>query len=146
MLHNFNLCRRKSTRLTAVVGGLTMALAILFASFAKELHQVMIRWKSLSSSTKVETSFFQLWNPFRPRLWHGSRDQCAHGENFLKAASQNLFGCVVHQVSQYFKRKRQNVEILTSMGGGLGLTMFTNLLNELITYSTFSSLSSCLYS
>ena len=36
--------RRKSTRLTAVVGGLTMALAILFASFAKELHQVMIRW------------------------------------------------------------------------------------------------------
>ena len=37
------------------------------------------------------------------------------------------------QVSQYFKRKRQNVEILTSIGGGLGLTMFTNLLNELIT-------------
>ena len=37
------LSRRKSTRLTAVVGGLTMALAILFASFAKELHQVMIR-------------------------------------------------------------------------------------------------------
>ena len=37
------LIRRKSTRLTAVVGGLTMALAILFASFAKELHQVMIR-------------------------------------------------------------------------------------------------------
>ena len=33
-------CRRKSTRLTAVVGGLTMALAILFTSFAKELHQV----------------------------------------------------------------------------------------------------------
>ena len=27
-----------------MVGGLTMALAILFASFAKELHQVMIRW------------------------------------------------------------------------------------------------------
>ena len=37
------LSRRKSTRLTAVVGGLTMALAILFASFAKELHQVVIR-------------------------------------------------------------------------------------------------------
>ena len=56
-LHKFNLCRRKSTRLTAVVGGLTMALAILFASFAKELHQVMIRWANLSSSTKVEASF-----------------------------------------------------------------------------------------
>ena len=37
------ICRRKSTRLTAVVGGLTITLAVLFASFAKELHQVMIR-------------------------------------------------------------------------------------------------------
>ena len=53
---------------------------------------------------------------------------------------------VLHQVSQYFKRKRQNVEILTSMGGGLGLTMFTNLLNELITCASSSSLSSSLYS
>ena len=35
--------RRKSTRLTAVVGGLIMALSILFASFANELHQVVIR-------------------------------------------------------------------------------------------------------
>ena len=120
-----------------------MALAILFASFAKELHQVMIRWKSLSSSTKVETSFFQLWIPFRPRLWHGSRDQCAHGEIFLKPRLPKTL-LVVHQVSQYFKRKRQNVEILTSMGGGLGLTMFTNLLNELITYVASSSLSSSL--
>ena len=39
----------------------------------------------------------------------------------------------VLMVSQYFKRKRQNVEIIASMGAGLGLTMFTNLLNELIT-------------
>ena len=38
----------------------------------------------------------------------------------------------VLMVSQYFKRKRQNVEIIVSMGAGLGLTMFTNLLNELI--------------
>ena len=35
--------RRKSTRLTGVVGGLVMALAILFASFANEVHQVVIR-------------------------------------------------------------------------------------------------------
>jgi len=91
-------CRRKSTRLTAVVGGLTMALAILFASFAKELHQVMISFGLL----------FGL------------------GCGMVRETS-------VLMVSQYFKRKRQNVEILTSMGGGLGLTMFTNLLNELIT-------------
>uniref|UniRef100_A0A904MV87 Monocarboxylate transporter n=2 Tax=Culex quinquefasciatus TaxID=7176 RepID=A0A904MV87_CULQU len=34
------LCRRKSTRLTAVLGGLVMALGILFTSFATQLHQV----------------------------------------------------------------------------------------------------------
>lgn len=34
------LCRRKSTRLTAVIGGLVLALGILFTSFATQLHQV----------------------------------------------------------------------------------------------------------
>lgn len=37
------LCRRKSTRLTAVLGGLVLALAALFASFAQQLHQVFLR-------------------------------------------------------------------------------------------------------
>ncbi|XP_055684488.1 monocarboxylate transporter 12 [Lutzomyia longipalpis] len=34
------LCRRKSTRLTAVLGGLVLALGILFTSFATQFHQV----------------------------------------------------------------------------------------------------------
>lgn len=37
------LCRRKSTRLTAVLGGLVLALATLFASFAQQIHQVFLR-------------------------------------------------------------------------------------------------------
>ncbi|KAH6927580.1 hypothetical protein HPB50_005697 [Hyalomma asiaticum] len=32
-------CRRKSVRLTAVVGGLVAALGCLFSSFASQLHQ-----------------------------------------------------------------------------------------------------------
>lgn len=38
------LCRRKSTRLTAVIGGLVLALGILFASFATQLHQVALSY------------------------------------------------------------------------------------------------------
>lgn len=34
------LCRRKSTRITAVLGGLVLALGILFTSFATQFHQV----------------------------------------------------------------------------------------------------------
>jgi hypothetical protein len=36
------VCRRKSTRLTSVVGGLIITLGCLFASFATEFHQVFI--------------------------------------------------------------------------------------------------------
>ena len=34
---------------------------------------------------------------------------------------------------QYFKRKRQNVEILSCLGTGLGLSIFSFLFNKLIT-------------
>ena len=37
------LCRRKSARLTAVIGGLVMALSLLFASFAKQYDQIFLR-------------------------------------------------------------------------------------------------------
>ena len=33
-------CRRRSIRLTAVLGGLVASLALLFASFALQYHQV----------------------------------------------------------------------------------------------------------
>lgn len=38
------LCRRKSTRLVAVIGGLVIALGILFASFATLVHQVALSY------------------------------------------------------------------------------------------------------
>ncbi|XP_043578467.1 monocarboxylate transporter 10-like [Bombus pyrosoma] len=37
-------CRRGSTRLTAVIGGIVLALASLFTSFAAELHQVLLSY------------------------------------------------------------------------------------------------------
>jgi len=90
-------CRRKSTRLTGVVGGLVMALAILFASFANEVHQVVISYGVMFGA----------------------------GCCMVRETSGLM-------VSQYFKRRRQNVEIIASLGGGLGLSLFSALLNKLI--------------
>lgn len=38
------LCRRKSTRLTAVLGGLVTALGCLFTSFASQFHQLFFSY------------------------------------------------------------------------------------------------------
>lgn len=38
------LCRRKSTRLLAVIGGLVLTLGCLFTSFAQQYHQVMFSY------------------------------------------------------------------------------------------------------
>lgn len=36
-----SLCKRKSTRLVAVIGGLVTALGCLFTSFALQFHQIL---------------------------------------------------------------------------------------------------------
>lgn len=45
------LCRRKSTRLLAVIGGLVLTLGCLFTSFAQQYHQVLF------SYGKIEMEF-----------------------------------------------------------------------------------------
>ena len=38
------VCKRKSTRLTAVVGGLVLSLGCLFTSFAGQFHQIFLSY------------------------------------------------------------------------------------------------------
>lgn len=64
------LCRRKSTRLTAVLGGLVMALACLFTSFAQQLHQVVLSYGvvlAVGSGLVRETSSLMLGHYFKRR-------------------------------------------------------------------------------
>merc|ERR1712098_897474 len=82
---------------TAVVGGLAMPLGILFASFANQLHQVLISYG----------------------IWFGLGCGLVRETNVL-------------MVSQYFKRKRKKVEIISVFGSGLGVIIFGNMLDELL--------------
>ena len=43
------ICRRKSTRLLAVIGGLVSALGCLFMSFSVELHQIFVSYTMVMS-------------------------------------------------------------------------------------------------
>merc|ERR1719483_2019140 len=91
------VCREHSIRLVAIVGGLTMNLAFLFASFGHQLHQVLISYGIL----------FPL-------------GCCA-----VREASSLMVG-------QYFKAKREFVEMFILSGTGIGVIVFSILFNQSI--------------
>ncbi|KAG8189865.1 hypothetical protein JTE90_023372 [Oedothorax gibbosus] len=83
-------CRRKSTRLTAVFGGLTAALGCLFTSFASQMHQVFLSYGFVM----------------------------ALGLSLARVTSSLMIG-------QYFKRRREKVEVIVTSGTGCGIIVFS---------------------
>ncbi|XP_076232664.1 monocarboxylate transporter 10 isoform X2 [Calliopsis andreniformis] len=79
-------CRRGSTRVTAVIGGLVLALASLCTSFAVELHQVLLRklgWeRGMQSITGALSLAFFLGLIYRSAsLYHPQRRAMLHLKN-----------------------------------------------------------------
>ncbi|XP_034939068.1 monocarboxylate transporter 10-like isoform X1 [Chelonus insularis] len=83
-------CRKKSTRVTAVLGGLVTALGCLFTSFASQFHQLFFSYGTVVGIGVGIT-----------------RD------------------CSTLMVAQYFKRKREFVEIFIVSGSGLGIAVMS---------------------
>jgi len=81
-------CRRKSTRLTAVIGGLVSALGCLFTSFASQFHQVFFSYGIIIGV----------------------------GVGMILDTSTLMVG-------QYFKRRRELVEIFLVSGRGIGISI-----------------------
>ena len=52
-------CRRKSTRLTAVIGGLVTALGCLFTSFASQFHQLFFSYGAMIGKSTGANSNWQ---------------------------------------------------------------------------------------
>ena len=92
-----HLCREHSIRLVAVVGGLIMNLAFLFASFGHQLHQVFLSYGILF----------------------------AVGCCAVKEASSLMVG-------QYFKVRRELVEMFVLSGPGIGIIVFSLLFKQSI--------------
>ncbi|XP_076335932.1 monocarboxylate transporter 10-like [Tachypleus tridentatus] len=90
------LCRRKSIRLTAVVGGMVIALGCLFTSFASQIHHIFVSYSIFMS--------------------------CGLGT--ARETSSVMIG-------QYFRRKREFVEMFVQSGTGLGIAVMSVLLKEL---------------
>ncbi|XP_054922460.1 monocarboxylate transporter 10-like isoform X2 [Dermacentor andersoni] len=90
-------CRRKSTRMVAVLGGLVAALGCLFSSFASQFHQLFISYGLVLGcgvAMTRDTSMFM--------------------------------------VGQYFKKRRELVELLLAAGTGLGVAVVPIFIVECI--------------
>ncbi|KAJ3627505.1 hypothetical protein MTP99_014879 [Tenebrio molitor] len=90
-------CRRKSTRVTAVMGGLITALGCLFTSFATQFHQLFFSYGTVVGIGVGIT-----------------RD------------------CSTLMVAQYFKRRREFVEIFIVSGSGLGIATMSVIIRSTI--------------
>ncbi|RWS21098.1 monocarboxylate transporter 12-B-like protein, partial [Leptotrombidium deliense] len=91
------ICRRKSIRLMAILGGLITALGCLFTSFATQFHQLFFSYGLV----------------------------VAIGVSMIRDSSVIMIG-------QYFKRRREFVEIFVLSGSGLGIALMPLFLSCLI--------------
>jgi len=87
------VCKRKSTRLTGVIGGLVLALGCLFSSFANQFHQLFF-------SHAIMTGI---------------------GVGLTRDTATIM-------VAQYFKRRREFVEIFVVAASGLGITLMSSFI------------------
>ncbi|GLV34501.1 hypothetical protein CBL_09749 [Carabus blaptoides fortunei] len=108
------ICRRKSTRLAAVFGGLIMALACLFTSFAVQFHQAVLSYgvvMGVGAGLVRETSGLVLSHYFKRR------------REFVEMVAQAGSGVGVALFSVLYK------EAVGKLGWRLGLQAVTGLLS-----------------
>ncbi|CAH0564315.1 unnamed protein product [Brassicogethes aeneus] len=107
------VCRRKSTRLAAFIGGLLTALACLFTSFAVQFHQALLSYGivlGIGAGIVRETSTIVLGHYFKRR------------REFVEMVAQAGTGVGIALFSVLYK------EAVGKLGWRLGLQSITGLL------------------
>ncbi|XP_070156110.1 monocarboxylate transporter 4 [Polyergus mexicanus] len=90
-------CRRGNTRLTAVIGGLVLALASLFTSFAVQMHQVLLSYGLVLGA----------------------------GAGLVRETAGLVLG-------NYFRKRREFVEMVVQAGTGVGIALFSVFYKEAV--------------
>lgn len=118
------ICRRKSTRLTAVLGGLITALGCLFTSFASQFHQLFFSYGiMIGNFNQVQNQLYaqhtNVYTFFLLPLFKGI------GVGMSRDPATLMIG-------QYFKRKREIVEVILVSSTGVGLSFMSVFLQASI--------------
>ena len=111
-------CRRKSTRLTAVFGGLLAALGLLFTSFASQFHQLFLSYGLVLGTIKLFDHQYQLTDGNHMTILR----TLGVGVGLTRDTATLMVG-------QYFKRRREAVEIALVGSSGIGLALMTVFLH-----------------
>ena len=100
------VCKRKSTRLVAVAGGLVTSLGCLFTSFASQWHQVFISYGLI-----------------------------------IGVGVGMILDSTTLMIGQYFKRRRELLEIVIVSARGTGLCLLYSFVRTAIRYFIFQMFS-----
>ena len=112
-----SFCRSKSTRLAAVMGGLITSLGCLFTSFATQFHQLFFSYGLVIG---------QLWDDDEDDDDDDNDDDVAGvGVGMTRDTCTLMMG-------QYFKRKREMVEIFLVSGSGVGISVMSVFIKRMI--------------
>lgn len=119
------LCRKKSTRLLAVIGGLVTTLGCLFSSFALQFHQMFFSYGELSELSKQKMTKNTHFAIFFSNFFVRKGIIVGIGVGMTR-------DCSTIMIAQYFKKKREFVEIFTVAGSGFGILFMSNYFKKSI--------------
>ena len=111
-----NLHLAPCVRLTGVVGGLLLALGCLFTSFATQFHQLYISYGG-------------------DDMW--KNDWLVSGL-FMGTGISMAQNSLLVMIGQYFKKRREGVEIVLESSAGVGLSVVPPFLNHTVRWASQS--------
>ena len=127
-------CRNKSTRLTAVVGGLIVSLGILFTSFATSYPHLFFSYGTVIGKAYLIIIYTLSTLLYKPNNFGNVVYITLNLMSFIAIGIGMLRDSATVMVGQYFKKKRCLVEMLLLGSSGLGVSLSSPILLPIIRF------------